>query len=233
MIERDGYPFVIGAMLIALACFYGYWSLGAQWAVYVGALFFALGLFCAFFFRSPERSANMEPGMIVSPSDGRVLYVRTLDSYPGFSGPVKVIAIFLSVFDVHVNWIPISGTVTNVEYISGEFKLAYVDKASEANERSEIMIESASGPVLFKQIAGTIARRIVYRVKKGDTVKACEKFGLIKFGSRMEVFFDAAGDALVEPGQHLNGGESIIAQLPVPAAGSDGTAAVTENTERA
>lgn len=215
MIERDGYPFIIGAAMIALAFLYSFWSLGAQWAVYPGALFAALALFCAYFFRSPDRSAKIEPGMIVSPSDGKVLYVRKLESYPGFSGEVTVIAIFLSVMDVHVNWIPISGIAKKVEYISGSFRVAYADKASTDNERSEFLLDTDSGPVAFKQIAGSIARRIVYRIKEGQRVIAGEKFGLIKFGSRMEVFFDASGEALVEPGAKLKGGETIIAQLKV------------------
>ncbi|MBN4076212.1 phosphatidylserine decarboxylase family protein [Gemmatimonas aurantiaca] len=232
MIERDGYPFIIGVSLVALVSLYTYWSFGFGWALYVGCFFVALALFITYFFRSPNRSVNMEPGMIVSPADGKVLYVKTYDSYPGFSGEVTVIATFLSVFDVHVNWIPISGAITKVEYITGKFKLAYVEKASTENERSEITVESSAGTVLFKQIAGTIARRIVYRVKQGDSVTAGDKYGLIRFGSRVEVFFDARGEVFVKAGDRVKGGETIIARLPVVAknASEDATqAASTEN----
>lgn len=217
MIERDGYPFIIGAALTALICFAADATLQLRWTVSIGWIFVAATAFFLLFFRSPNRTAPSEPGVVVSPADGTVIKIERLESHPGFDGAVDKISVFLSVFDVHVNWTPIAGTVKSVEHIPGKFSVAWLDKASQDNERSEIYLESAYGPVLFKQIAGQIARRIVCRLQPGQRVVAGEKFGMIKFSSRTEVFVDAGAEILVKPRKHIKGGQTAIARLPVHA----------------
>ncbi|HSH00298.1 MAG TPA: phosphatidylserine decarboxylase family protein [candidate division Zixibacteria bacterium] len=215
MIERDGYPFIIGAALTALICFAADTTLSLRWAASIGWIFVVATAFFLLFFRSPHRTAPSEPGLVVSPADGTVIKIERLENYPGFNGPVDKISIFLSVLDVHVNWTPIAGTVKSVEHIPGTFSVAWLDKASLDNERSEIYLESAYGPVLFKQIAGQIARRIVCRLQPGQRVAAGEKFGMIKFSSRAEVFLAAGAEILVKPRRHIKGGQTAIARLPV------------------
>lgn len=213
MIERDGFPFIFGALACVILCAVGYYVFHFKWPLYLGLFFILLAIFVAYFFRSPNRSVTLAPGEIVSPADGKVIKIDRLESYDGFDGPVMKIAIFLSVFDVHVNWVPLDGVVRSVEYHSGAFHLAYVDKASDLNERTEIALETERGPVVFKQIAGTIARRIVCRLQKGQTVSGGEKFGMIKFGSRAELIYSVESETLIEIGQKVRGGETIIARL--------------------
>lgn len=213
MIERDGFPFIFGSLFLALL----FWGAGLvfdiPWTWVSAAIFGLFGVFCAFFFRSPKRSPQGSDADVISPADGLTLKVDTLDSYPGFSRSVKRISIFLSVFDVHVNWTPIAGEVTHVQYQPGAFRLAHVDKASDDNEHTEIGINSDYGPVVFKQIAGMIARRIVCRLSQGDFVARGEKFGMIKFGSRIDLFVPADSEILVEPRQRVRGGETVLARL--------------------
>ena len=170
-----------------------------------GLPLFVLALFCLYFFRDPER--NIPAGRVaVSPADGKVVAVRIE------SPTVTRVSIFLNIFDVHVNRTPISGKITDVEYHKGQFLVASKEEASAQNEQNTVTVEGDGTRVRFKQIAGLIARRIVFNKKPGDTVRAGERIGMIKFGSRMDVEFGPEWEILVKPGMHVAAGSSVIAQ---------------------
>jgi phosphatidylserine decarboxylase len=169
-----------------------------------GVPLFLLAAFCLYFFRDPERNIPDGP-VAVSPADGKVVAIRTND-------PAARISIFLNIFDVHVNRAPIAGTITNVEYKKGEFLVASREVASSQNERNTVTIEGDGTRVGFAQIAGLIARRIVFNKKPGDQVAKGERVGLIKFGSRVDVFLGPEWEITVKPGEHVSGGSSILAR---------------------
>ena len=167
--------------------------------------FFVLACFCLYFFRDPERTIPMGP-IAVSPADGKIMAVKP-------EGPdITRISIFLNVFDVHVNRSPIGGRITDVQYKKGDFLVASKEVASSANEQNAVTVETPDGVrVVFKQIAGLIARRIVFNRKVGDTVERGERIGLVKFGSRVDVLLGPEWLIDVHPGQHVAGGSSVIA----------------------
>ncbi|MBW1744575.1 MAG: phosphatidylserine decarboxylase family protein, partial [Deltaproteobacteria bacterium] len=181
-IAREGYPFILGSALVA--------AIVAVLGLYTLALFFlAVTSFVSFFFRDPERVVPEQPGALVSPADGKVIEVRL--SRPNDLADEKMlkISIFMSVFNVHVNRMPEGGSITNVTYYPGKFFSANLDKASKNNERNAVSLEISGGrKLLVVQIAGLIARRIVCRVREGDRLGRGERFGLICFGSRLEVY---------------------------------------------
>jgi phosphatidylserine decarboxylase len=172
--------------------------------------FYILAVFCLNFFRDPDRAAPAGP-VAVSPADGRVVTVRQNDA-----GGHRV-SIFLNVFDVHVNRTPIGGKVTCVQYKKGEFLVASKEEASAANEQNSITVEGSVGgrqtKVVFKQIAGLIARRIICYKKSGDLVDAGERVGLIKFGSRVDVFLGPEWNVTVRVGERVSAGSSVIARM--------------------
>jgi len=182
------------------------WYLTKPW---FGLPFFALSLFCLYFFRDPERPIPDGP-VAVSPADGKVVGIRT-----DVSAPTRI-SIFLNIFDVHVNRAPIAGRITNVEYTKGQFLVASREVASSQNERNTVTIAgSIAGDttcVRFAQIAGLIARRIAFYKKPGDTVAKGERVGLIKFGSRVDIFLGPEWEIKVRPGERVAGGSSILAQ---------------------
>ncbi len=171
-----------------------------------------LGLMTAYFFRDPERSAP--PGsdlLILSPADGKIVEILQEEEPRFVKGRVWRISIFLSVLDVHVNRVPASGIIRHVSYKPGTFRVAWHPQASTSNEQSQIGVEHPSGRrILFKQIAGSLARRILYRVSEGDTVKAGERFGLIRFGSRMDIIFPADLPVNAKTGDRVRAGVSIL-----------------------
>jgi phosphatidylserine decarboxylase len=204
-----GRPFIIGgvaAMVIGL--FVG------PWLVVVGLIF---TLFCLYFFRDPERFPPSRPNLVVAGADGRVVLVGPAVPPPELglgSLPLPRVAIFLSVLDVHVNRIPASGTITRISYRHGKFLNASVDKASEENERNAIAIRLPDGrEMAVVQIAGLIARRIVCNVRQGDMVRTGERFGIIRFGSRTDIYLPDGTELLVSVGQIMIGGETVVAQL--------------------
>jgi phosphatidylserine decarboxylase len=166
---------------------------------------FLLALFCLYFFRDPDRVIPSGP-VAVSPADGKVVAVKPE------SATVTRVSIFLNIFDVHVNRTPISGRVTDVRYHKGEFLVASREEASSQNEQNTITVEGDGTRVVFKQIAGLIARRIVCTKKTGDIVTAGERIGLIKFGSRVDVEFGPEWEILVKPGMRVSAGSSVIAR---------------------
>jgi phosphatidylserine decarboxylase len=202
---RDGYFYGIGCLLSASMIA---WL--ASWPYAIPVLL--LGAFCLWFFRDPERQIPTFPGAVVSPGDGTVT-----DVSPVTSGgvPRNRISIFLSVFDVHVNRSPIAGVIREVRYQRGKFLNAMGANSAEQNEQNIVTVEGEGRTVIFKQIAGLIARRIVFDRKVGDTVTRGERIGLIKFGSRVDVLFDCDAVIQVKPGDRVKGGATVLAVLPV------------------
>ena len=208
-IHRAGWPFIAVCALAALALFVVFPPL-AWLAVLLTA-------FCIFFFRDPERIVPVRTGLAVSPADGLVSAVdRVVPPAELDMGTQTVtrISVFLSVFDVHINRIPCDGTITALSYHHGKFVNAALDKASEENERQAVRLTLEDGRhVAFVQIAGLIARRIVCNLRDGQAVRAGERFGLIRFGSRTDLYLPPGVASLVAPGQRMIGGETVMADL--------------------
>jgi phosphatidylserine decarboxylase len=199
---KDGYKFASAPLLLGLVALAFHWL----WA---GGILIVLGAFVLFFFRDPERKPPADPETIVSPADGRVMEVVTeaCGEQPG-----RRISIFLSIFDVHVNRSPVAGRITAIEYRSGKFYAAMRGRASAENEQNAFHVSGERGEVIFKQIAGWVARRIVCWKTVGDSVTRGERVGMIRFGSRMDIWLPDRVDILVRPGQHVAGGTSILAR---------------------
>ena len=205
---RDGYYY--GLALIAAAVLLG-WLTRPPWAIIplLPAVFFL------WFFRDPERVIPQEPGALVSPADGKVTDVAVVHTE---NGKQARISIFLSVFDVHVNRSPIAGVIREVRYRKGKFLDARTPGCADQNEQNTVTLEGDGQRIVFKQIAGLLARRIVFTPQLGDRVERGQRVGLIKFGSRTDVLFDAAARLNVKVGDHVEGGASILAYLPQPSA---------------
>ncbi len=197
---KDGIPFV--AIPILLAVIFGFLQL---WPVTVA--FVLLAGFMAYFFRDPQRSIPEIEGAIVSSADGRVTRIENNDNG-------KVVSVFLSPLDVHINRSPISGTIKEIIYTAGKKMPATNDKASLINERNSLIIEGDRVTVTCTQIAGILARRIVCWPKAGDNLTRGQKFGLIKFSSRTDILMPADAEILVSVGDRVRGGETVIAQMP-------------------
>ena len=180
-----------------------------------------LCLFTLYFFRDPERKLpdELKSNQILSPADGKVVVIEDVENKEEnifeYSEPLKQISIFLSPMNVHVNRIPLDGIVKFIKYVKGDYIVAFDPKSSERNERTEIGIlsESTKDKILFKQIAGFVARRIVCDIKEGSEVKVGERFGMIKFGSRVDILIKRDAKVLVKMDQTVVGGETIIAEL--------------------
>jgi len=206
----------------------GVGRLGAGPAVALGA---GLLAFTLYFFRDPERTPPPNADRLrLAPADGRVVEVVDEHDPIYLDGPAQRVSIFLSLLDVHVNRVPCAGTVEHVRYRPGDYLVAWHPKASEKSERSEIGIRHPSGTrVLFEQIAGAVARRIEYHLAEGDTVQAGERFGIVKFGSRMDVVvpLDVALD--IAEGDVVRAGESVLGRLPVPDPDAPATRALRDD----
>jgi phosphatidylserine decarboxylase len=205
-LDRAGWPFIGGALLLALAS-----AVAVGWGLALPLA--ALAAFFAFFFRDPLRTPPGEGDLVLSPADGRVLVAGPATAEAAPAGAWQQISIFLSPMDVHVNRIPASGRVTRVTYTPSRFLPAYRPDAATANERSEVWIDHGGQTVVARQIVGILARRVVCRVKSGAEVRAGDRFGIMKFGSRMDVFVPINATIKVSVGQVVRGGETIIAVL--------------------
>jgi len=202
---RDGIFYALGMALVAALL----WWLAVPWLAVIPLLFAA---FFLWFFRDPERAIPSEAGLVVSPADGKITDISPTQ----LNGkPCMRISIFLNVFDVHVNRSPVAGVVKEVVYKRGQFANAMGAASSDANEQNIVTVESEGQIVVFKQIAGLLARRIVFTKKVGDTVGRGERIGLIKFGSRTDVIFPAPAELRVKAGDRVKGGASILAQVKV------------------
>ncbi|MFH1528294.1 MAG: phosphatidylserine decarboxylase family protein [Bacteroidota bacterium] len=184
-------------------------NLYVKWSLIV--LSVVILIFTLNFFRDPERTTPDREKIVVSPADGTVMLIKEVVDNKFVNGDAWQISVFMSPLNVHVNRIPISGKVEYLRYVEGEYLVAYHDKADERNERSEIGIDSKYGRVLFTQVAGAVARRIVYDLNIGDTVKIGERFGMIKFGSRVDVIVDKSSwKPMVSVEQKVSAGETIL-----------------------
>ena len=195
---------VIDGIYYALGLFAGGALVSYLTGLAFGIPMFILGLFCLWFFRDPERQIPSGP-VAVSPADGKIVWIKQM-------GDQQRVSIFLNVFDVHVNRSPIAGKITNIEYKRGKFLVASVEAASTENEMNVITVEDKGVKVMFSQIAGLIARRIVCYKKIGDTVAAGDRVGYIKFGSRVDLWFGPEWTVAVKEGHRVSAGSSIIAR---------------------
>lgn len=209
-INREGWPFVtlfvIGTFVISL--------LAGDWFLVVGGI---LTAWCVYFFRDPPRVTPDREGLVISPADGVVQMIRKADPPPEleYGGkPMTRISVFMNVFDVHVNRVPIDGHITKLHYRPGAFLNASLDKASEDNERQSVLMETTDGkPVAFVQIAGLVARRILCELEPGQDVHTGERFGMIRFGSRVDVYIPDNVQPMVCEGQRTVAGETILADF--------------------
>jgi phosphatidylserine decarboxylase len=200
---RDGYFYA--APLIAAAVLIG-WLTNPAWAIFP----LVLAAFFLWFFRDPERSIPEEAGAVVSPGDGKVTDVSLVTLG---SNRLTRISIFLSVFNVHVNRSPITGTIREIRYQRGKYLNAMNQASAEENEQNIVTVEGEGQTVVFKQIAGLLARRIVFHPKVGDRLERGQRVGLIKFGSRVDVLLDATAALQVKVGDRVKGGASVLAHL--------------------
>ena len=206
-IDPAGWPFVLGGLAAALLT----WLLAGP--VY-GAILLVLTAFFLFFFRDPERRHDAPDSAVISPADGRVMVVGDPSGTPPPGGDWRQITIFLSPMDVHVNRIPVSGRVTEVKYHPGRFLPAYRVDAGDLNEYTEVTIDHGGQAIVVRQIVGILARRIVCRAREGDQVASGGRFGVMKFGSRMDVFLPAGSTIHTQVGAKVVGGVTVIATLP-------------------
>ncbi|MFZ5731204.1 MAG: phosphatidylserine decarboxylase [Pseudomonadota bacterium] len=209
-IHPEGYPFIGGFALASLVLFWIWTPLG-----WIGTV---LTVWCALFFRDPVRVTPTREGLVVSPADGRVSMVTHVVP-PAELGlgdkPLPRISIFMSVFNCHVNRAPVAGRIERIAYRPGKFLNAELDKASEDNERNSLVIATSSGRIGVIQIAGLVARRIVSFVREGQELAAGERFGLIRFGSRLDVFLPEGSKSLVSEGQTAIAGETVLADFRI------------------
>jgi len=207
-VVREGLVFIFPLLSISVFL----WILGiSAWAWF----FSLLTVFVISFFRDPERSIPAGDKAILSPADGKIIRLESCTEERFLKGPAIKVSIFMSVFNVHVNRIPLSGRIAEVAYRPGKFVSANLDKASAANEQNALLLEAAGGTkLLFVQIAGLIARRIVCWVRKGDPVERGRRFGMIRFGSRMDVYLPPNVQIQARLGQKVYGGQTILGHLP-------------------
>jgi phosphatidylserine decarboxylase len=199
---KEAYRFAIPPLAIGIICIFFGW----KWPA---AILIFLGLFVFYFFRNPERDIPSDPGLVVSPADGRVVEVvdELFDSVMGHR-----ISIFLSIWNVHVQRAPIAGRIANVVYRPGKFMGAFRSAASRENEQNVIYMDTPQGTLVFKQIAGAIARRVLCWKSPGEQVARGERVGLIRFGSRVDVWLPMDAEVVVKRGENIAGGASVIAK---------------------
>lgn len=215
---KEGYAFGFPPLVAGLAAL----LFQRPWTIALGVLFIALGLFVFYFFRDPERSIPAGVDEVVSPGDGRVVVV-TEEAYAGRPG--KRVSIFLAIWNVHVNRAPAAGTIRKLEYKPGKFLAAWAEKASLENEQNVFTLASEHGEIVFKQIAGWVARRVVSWKKQGDAVARGERVGLVRFGSRVDLWLPENAEITVKVGESVKGGSTVVARMlasvPVRPVGSD------------
>jgi phosphatidylserine decarboxylase len=206
-IAREGFVFILPLLVLTVI----FASVGIN---SLAVLFLVLTLFVTNFFRNPERIIPTDTNAVVSPADGRVLKIEEVEGNGLITGKCKKISIFMNVFNVHVNRAPYTGTVKTIRYEEGKFFNASLDKASSLNEKNSVLVQTNDGrEILTVQIAGLVARRIVCWVKEGMNIERGERFGLIRFGSRLEVFMPVDTEILVRVGDKVRAGETKIGSL--------------------
>jgi len=204
---KEGFLFPLPFFFLAGLSFYLFDRFVLFPLIYVSAAFFLLALLMMLFFRDPVRKIPEGDGLILSPADGRI--IKCDNDSGGLS-----LSIFLSIFNVHVNRAPVTGTVKSVKFCPGRFFTAYKEEALRENQRNEIEIETQTGTVHFHQVTGAIARRTIFRPAAGQIVKAGERVGLIRFGSRVDLWLPPGSGLYVSRGQKVKGGQTILGRLP-------------------
>jgi phosphatidylserine decarboxylase len=212
---REGYwfgspPLILGILLLAS---------GRGWVLGAGVALVLLGLFVFSFFRNPDRVIPSEPGLVVAPADGRVVVVK--DEANG-SRPGKRISIFLAIWNVHVNRAPAAGNITRLDYKPGTFLAAWDENASLQNEQNVFTQTTEYWEIVYKQIAGWVARRVVSWKKAGDQVARGERIGLVRFGSRVDLWLPVEAQIVVKVGETVKGGSSVVARMPASGRTGDG-----------
>lgn len=207
-VHKEGYVFILGFFVVSLV-------LGLAWEplMWIG---FVLTAWCAYFFRDPERMTPLDDDLVISPADGRVSSIALVtppDELGLGTNPMLRISVFMNVFNGHVNRAPMRGTIRRIAYRAGKFVNADLDKASHENERNGLVIETAHGEIGVVQIAGLVARRIVCWSAESDTLQPGERFGLIRFGSRLDVFLPEGAQPRVSLGQTAIAGETVLAEF--------------------
>lgn len=204
LIAREGYPYIFGSFAVALVAA----QFGVLW--FAGLALFA-AIFSAFFFRNPKRNIPQDSGAIVSPADGKIVAIRRFEKTPLTGKPSMVVSIFMSVFNGHMNRAPVAGKVQKLAYHQGKFLVASKDEALAENERNEIWLRDEAGrDVVVSQVAGLVARRIVCYLQEGMSQARGERFGLIQFGSRVDVYLPLETKLSVQLGQKVKSGSSIL-----------------------
>jgi phosphatidylserine decarboxylase len=220
---KEGYYFGLPPLALGVAAFFLHWMVVAGMGVFLASFVF-------YFFRDPERTKPSEPGALVSPADGRIVVVTEEENA---GRPGKRISVFLAIWNVHVNRSPEAGTITVMDYRPGKFLAAMRARASFENEQNVISLSTAAGEIVFKQIAGLIARRVVCCKKPGDIVQRGERIGLVRFGSRVDMWVPNGTEILVKVGDNVKGGSSVLARLPVTASGRRATDQRTQDATEA
>ena len=211
---REGYPFIGIAMALAVAAF-ALALARRSWSLWLLALVVTvLALWVAYFFRDPERTGERGPSIVVAPADGKLIMITEVDEPAFVGGRATRLSIFMNVFNVHVNRYPIDGTVKYLHYNPGKFLNAAAEKSSLENEQSSVGIEAGPYRILVRQIAGLVARRIVTYAREGEQVEQGERMGLIRFGSRVDVFVPPDSRLRVQLGQLTTAGTTVLAELP-------------------
>jgi phosphatidylserine decarboxylase len=205
-VAAEGWPFILPIAIFTMLSFVVGWKS-------TGFMSLLLILFILFFFRDPERSVPEGKNVVVSPADGKVVVIKDMYEPDYLKQDAKQISIFLSMFNVHVNRAPIGGVIKTVKHNPGKFHVASVDKASLDNEQTGMVIADENRKVLVKQIAGFIARRIVCHAKPGDAIQKGERYGLIRFGSRVDIFLPMDAEVKVKVGDRVKGGRDVIGLL--------------------
>ncbi len=215
MFARDGYTTIFVTLVFALIISGIARYIEPHWTAYV--LYAAMALlvaFILFFFRDPDREITEGDNYVLSPADGNIVQIKEVNEDRYIKGPAKQISIFLSPLDVHVNRLPVKGTLEYLEYEPGLFLVAFDHRASELNERADFGVKHTSGTkIFFRQITGFLARRIVYHIEVGDQLKAGERFGMMKFGSRMDILVPVDVEVNVSEGEKAVAGETILATI--------------------
>ena len=207
---RDAYTFIVPLVVVSILCLFLGWLLMPAF-FWLAGIFLFLAAFVAFFFRNPDREVSADEKTVVSPADGLIVVLKPVD--PNNKQAGTLISIFLSIFDVHVNRSPLTGAITSYDYRPGKFLVATAQRASVENEQTVITVENRYAKVVFKQIAGLIARRIVFWKKVGDVIKRGERVGYIKFGSRVDVILPPQVTVMVKKGQRAKGGVTVLGKI--------------------
>lgn len=208
--NKEGLVFELPALILSLILFAVSIFSQNTLSLVVALIFLILFVFFLFFFRDPERKAPEGENLILAPADGKIILIKPFQNLEFMGGGGTLVSVFMSIFDVHVNRVPVSGIVNYFKYNPGKFLPAFKDKASLENEQTELGLENEHGRIVLKQIAGILARRIVCKLKQGDLIKAGDRFGMVKFGSRLDLFLPENVQLKVKLNHKVKAGETII-----------------------